>query len=190
MSDALSRFISNLQSLDPTNLNAPANQAAMQKFQSLPNNEQRDVLNGLAGKYGATFDELDALSPGDKQRVTENVRAGREAFDGVLRQQQQTTQAQTAQQQAEQPSERPQSFEQAWVAAKDDTPKGNPNEAYLRGHAEYAVRHGEQQASNRHGYQNPARQKQLDRVNAIRNDAERAGVSFGDMADRYVAEGK
>lgn len=72
MSDALSKFISGLQTLDVSNLSAPANQAALSKFQSLPNAEQRGVLNDLAARYGSTFDEINSMSPADHARAQEN----------------------------------------------------------------------------------------------------------------------
>lgn len=179
MSDALGRFISGLKNLDPTNLNAPANQAAMQKFQSLPNTEQRDVLNGLAGKFGATFDELDALSPTDKQRVTENVRAGREAFDGVTRVQQQQNDA-------------PKSFNEKWLAAAEAarSDKSSQQEAYASSHADFAKQHGTEAARSRHGFVNPAREAQLSRIADMQAEAKRTGKTFSEVADARVAAGQ
>lgn len=185
MSDALSNFISGLQSLNPNDLGAAENKAAFAKFQGLDGNTQKAVLNDLTGKFGTSFDELNGLSEADKIKVTDNIKNGRGTFDGVNRQQSQQTQQQPAQQQAE-----PKNFEQAWVQARDTQPSEDPQAAYLRGHGEYAQRHGVEQARNRHGYTSPERAKQLDRINAIHAEAARDGKSFGDVADAWVREGR
>ena len=74
MSDALSSFISGLQTLDVNNLNSPANQAALQKFQNLDNGSQREVLNNLTSKFGTSFEELNGLNDSDKRRVMQNLK--------------------------------------------------------------------------------------------------------------------
>lgn len=184
MADALSKFISGLQTLDPANLNAPANQAALQKFQSLPSAEQRGVLNGLAGKHGVTFEQLDALSPADKARVTENVKAGKPTFDGIERQ------PALAQSEAKpaQSSAKPATFEQRWADASEKhrqnpPPPVDPDTAY-------AQRHGAEAARVRNGYRSPERDAQLARIASIQSEAKATGKTFSEVADAFAAAGK
>lgn len=176
MADALSKFISGLQSLDSTNLNAPANQAALKKFQSLPSAEQRGVLNSLAAKHGATFDELDALSPADKARVTANVREGKPTFDGVNRKPTPTENSQPA------------TFEQRWADASEKhrqnpPPPVDPDTAY-------AQRHGAEAARVRNGYRSPERDAQLARIASIQSEAKATGKTFSEVADAFALAGK
>jgi hypothetical protein len=173
MADALSKFISGLATLDPSNLGAPANQAALQKFQSLDGGSQREVLNGLARSVGATFEELDALSNSDKARLTDNVKNGRNPFDGVSRQ--------PAQAEAK-------TFEQKWAQTGEQREQAgvyHPSDD-----KSFAAKYGATDASNRYGFQPAHRQQQLARQAAIRSEATKAGVSFGEMADKFVSEGR
>lgn len=186
MSDALSKFISGLSTLNPNDLGAAENKAAFAKFQGLDSGTQKAVLNDLTAAHGTTFDELNGLSDADKRRVTQNIKDGRGTFDGVTRQQQQT-------QPAQQPNaERPLTFNQKWAAASEarQNEHSDPRQAYNESHKDFAALHGEAAARNRHGYVNPEREAQLARQAAIRSEATRAGVSFGEMADKFVNEGR
>jgi hypothetical protein len=173
MADALSKFISGLATLDPSNLGAPANKAALQKFQSLPGAEQRDVLNGVAASVGATFAELDALSDSDKQRVTANVQAGRNAFHGVNRQ--------PAQAEAK-------TFEQKWAQSSEQREQAG---AYHPSNDKsFEAKYGATDASNRFGYRPPHRQAQIERIASIQAEAKATNKTFSEVADARVAAGK
>ena len=173
MSDALSKFIGGLQSLDP--------QAAFANFKGLDTGTQGQVLENLAGRYGSNFDELNNLSEADKQRVAQNIKDGKGTFDGVNRQQMQTP----AQQQ---PAEQPKTFNQAWVEA---TEKRQESGAYHPAQDDaFAKKHGAEAARTRHGYQTPARQAQLDRIASIKAEAKASGKSFSEVADARVAAGQ
>ena len=174
MADALASFIGGLKTLDPNNLGAPANAEALAKFQSLDNGTQREVLNNLTGKFGTSFDELNGLNDTDKRRVMDNMKNGRGTFDGVNRQTQ----------------KQPKSFNQQWADATQKT-SANPNlQVMADTQRDFAKRHGEQAASNRFGYQNPTRQAQVERINAIQAQAKRENKTFSEVADAFVAAGK
>ncbi len=189
--DALSKFIGGLQTLDPTNINAPANQDALRQFQSLPGAAQRDVLNGLAGRYGLSFDQFAAMPEADKARVSANIDAGRAAFDGVTVPSAAPAPAQqTAPQVTRDPNEPDtRSFEQKWA---DMTAKRQPTgEPYHPSQdTARAERYGEQAARDMHGHVNPEVQAQRDRIASIRAEANATGKSFGEVADARVAAGQ
>jgi hypothetical protein len=199
MADALSKFISGLQTLDANNLGAPQNAAALQKFQGLSSDDQRGVLNGLAGKYGSSFDELNGLSDGDKRKVMDNVKNGRGTFDGIRPQQQPA-----------------QSFESAWsdaaakartqpsppAPAKRTEPTNSMSERWQRAAAKarataekstdavFAERHGAEALRQRHGYIPREREAQLNRIASIQAEAKATNKSFSEVADARVAVGK
>jgi hypothetical protein len=174
MSDALSKFISGLQTLDANNLGAPQNAAALKKFQSLDGNSQKAVLNDLTGAYGTSFDELNGLSDGDKRKVMDNLKNGRGTFDGVTR--------------AQQAQLEPRTFEQKWAAqAEQREQAGAYHPSQDTAHAE---RYGAEAARTRHGYQTPARQAQLDRIASIKAEAKASGKTFSEVADARVAAGQ
>jgi len=169
MSDALSKFIGGLQSLDP--------QQAFANFKGLDAGTQGQVLTDLTGKYGTTFDELHGLSEADKAKVTDNIKNGRGTFDGVNRQPAQ--------------ADRPPTFEQAWTKSQE-AQRSDPAglRAYADSHDGFAAHHGAEAARTRHGYQTPARQAQIDRINSIRAEAKAINKSFAEVADARVAAGK
>ena len=161
MSDALSSFISGLQTLDVNNLNSPANQAALQKFQNLDNGSQREVLNNLTSKFGTSFEELNGLNDSDKRRVMQNLKDGKGTFDGINR---------------NVPSQ------------PGPTPKNQT--VYQASHNDFAREHGTEAARVRHGYVSPQRQAQLERVAQIQNEPRHSGRSFSEVADSFVQQGK
>lgn len=165
MSDALSSFISGLATLDPNNLAAPANQAALQKFQSLDSGTQRQVLTDLTAKHGTSFDELNGLSEANKRIVMDNMKNGRGTFDGINR----NAPAQTPSQPGPTPTNQT---------------------VYQASHSDFARQHGSEAARIRHGYVSPQRQAQLERVAQMQNEAKRTGKSFAEVADAFVAQGK
>jgi hypothetical protein len=173
MSDALSKFISGLQTLDANNLGAPQNAAALKKFQSLDGNSQKAVMNDLTGAYGTSFDELNGLSDGDKRKVMDNLKNGRGTFDGVNRQ--------PAQAEAK-------TFEQKWAQSSEQREQAGAY--HPSDDKSFAAKYGATDASNRYGFQPAHRQQQLARQAAIRSEATKAGVSFGEMADKFVSEGR
>lgn len=182
MSDALSKFIGGLQSLDP--------QAAFANFKGLDAGTQGQVLTDLTGKYGTSFDELNGLSDADKARVTQNIKDGKGTFDGVTRTQQAQTpaQQQPAQQQAAQP-EKPKTFEQAWAQAAEQ--RNNGSAPYHPSQdTNFAKQHGAEAARTRHGYVSPERQAQLDRIASMQSEAKRTGKTFSEVADARVANGQ
>ena len=174
MSDALSKFISELQTLDVNNLAAPANQAALSKFQSLDPSSQRDIVNGLAAKHGGTFDELSSLSDADKARVSDNVKNNRATFDGVTRPQ----------------ADKPKNFEQKWASSEATRTQPTGDDMLAKSNADFAKRHGEEAARSRHGYVHPAREKQLARIAEMQKQARVEGKSFSDIADARVRAGQ
>jgi hypothetical protein len=174
MSDALSKFISGLQTLDANNLGAPQNAAALKKFQSLDGNSQKAVMNDLTSAYGTSFDELNGLSDADKARVMDNMKNGRGTFDGVTRPQ----------------AEKPKTFNEQWLAASQSNNATASNDAYATSHADFAKHHGQEAARRRHGYIPPERQAQLERIASMQTEARRLGKSFGDVADQFVRAGK
>lgn len=179
MSDALSKFISGLSTLNPNDLGAAENKAAFAKFQGLDSGMQKAVLNDLTAAHGTTFDELNGLSDADKRRVTQNIKDGRGTFDGVTRQQ--PTQA-----------ERPLTFNQKWAAASEarQNEHSDPRAAYRESHKDFAAHHGEEAARSRHGYTSPERQAQIDRIASMQREAKLTGKSFSEVADARVANGQ
>lgn len=190
MSDKLSQFIAGLDRLDPSNLGAPANQAALRQFQGLDNGSQRDVLNQLAGKYNTTFDELTSYSAADQNRIAENIKAGKPTFEGIDRRtsSQPAPQAPTPQTPAAQP-ERPATFEGRWQAAAEAS-RSQARAPNTSDDALFRERHGDEAARTRHGYIAPEREAQLSRIEAIRSEAKRSGREFGAVADEFVASGR
>lgn len=219
MTDALSKFIGGLKTLDPSNLGAPANQDALRQFQSLDGGSQRDVLNGLAGKYNTTFDELASFSAADQNRIAANIQAGRDTFAGIDRpgkqpasfeskwehaadvartQSQPTPPAPAAPvavaQPAPQPAAQPARFEDRWQAATDksrsDAADASTEALQRVANASFEQRHGTEDARVRNGFVPQEREAQLSRIAAMQSQAKREGKSFGDVADEWVREGK
>lgn len=194
MTDALSKFIGGLQSLDPHNINAPANQAALQKFQGLPNTDQRAVLNDLAGRYGASFDELAGYAPEVQNRIADNIKNGRGTFDGVERRTAQPSAPPAPPQPVQQPQRDPnapdtRTFAQKWA---DSNAKQKTNEPYFAGsdtEKARAARYGEEHAKATHGYVAPEVQAQRDRIASIQHEAKQTGKTFSEVADARVAAG-
>ena len=174
MSDALSKFISGLETLYATNLNAPQNAAALQKFQSLDSNSQRAVLNDLTAAHGTSFDELNGLNDADKRKVMQNVKDGRGTFDGVNRPQ----------------ADKPKNFEQKWASSEATRTQPTGDDMLAKSNADFAKRHGEEAARSRHGYVHPAREKQLARIAEMQKQARVEGKSFSDIADARVRAGQ
>jgi hypothetical protein len=166
MSDALSKFIGNLQSLDP--------QAAFANFKGLDAGTQGQVLTDLTSKYGTTFDELNGLSEADKRRVTQNIKDGKSTFDGVSRQ--------PAQADAK-------TFEQKWTQSQE-AQRNNDAAYHPTQDKAFASRYGVTEASNRYGYQPPHRQAQIERIASIQAEAKATNKTFSEVADARVANGK
>jgi hypothetical protein len=173
MSDALSKFISGLQTLDANNLGAPQNAAALRKFQSLDGNSQKAVMNDLTGAYGTSFDELNGLSDGDKRRVMQNIKDGKSTFDGVNR---------------NQPQAEPVTFEQKWAQQAEQREQAG---AYHPSNDKsFEAKYGATDASNRFGYRPPHRQAQIERIASIQAEAKATNKTFSEVADARVAAGK
>lgn len=173
----LADFINNLPSLDSNLSEAELIQntrEAYERFQNLTREMQGRVMNEANSRLGITQEKIEAYTPDERtQRVYETA-----------------TRRKLSEKSAIAPAVRPARFEDKWTnAAANARLEMNPN--YSAGNnSDFARRHGEQAANSRHGYMQPGRQAQLDRIASIQAEAKRTGKSFSEVADARVAAGR
>lgn len=198
--DALSKFISGLDTIDPRNLGAPANRAALERFQGYDSGTQKQIINDLASKFGLTGEQATSMSEADSRRVVQNMQSGRPPLEGVTLPsiQQQPVQPSAPapqplpvqQQQRDPNAPDTRTFSQKWA---DVQAKQQPKEAYMAGsdtEKARAERYGEEHAKATHGYVAPAVQAQRDRIASIQAEAKQTGKTFSEVADARVAAGQ
>ena len=177
MSDELAAFIDSLPSLDANLSEAELIQnasEAYQRYSALSPDMQSRVMAEANNRLGITPEKVEAFKPDEKTtRVYEAA-----------------TRHRTSEQPAAPQADRPARFEDKWASAAANTRGVNSVNNSAGDNAEFARRHGDQAANNRHGYQPAGRQEQLDRIASIRAEAKRTGKSFSEVADARVAAGR